>query len=185
MIDNVEALRAAVRAGQRFEYVFFWGHHSDGGPLTEKCLSQWWPCRFAVDGVTYTSAEQWMMAGKARLFGDHETLAAILAETDPKRVKALGRTVRGFDPERWGEACFELVTRGNVAKFSQNPPLRSFLLGTGEKVLVEASPLDAIWGIGLGAADERARDPLRWEGVNLLGFALMRARAAIREAPEG
>ena len=181
MLDSLEALRAAVRAGQRFEYVFFWVHRSDDGPLTAKCLSQWWPCRFTLEGREYTSTEQWMMAGKARLFGDDDTLTAIMAESEPGKVKALGRKVRGFDPERWAGACFDLVTRGNIAKFSQDPDLRAFLLGTGERVLVEASPLDAIWGIGLGAEDERASDPLRWEGQNLLGFALMRAREAIRE----
>lgn len=181
MIDNLEDLRAAVRAGQTFRYLFFWGHHpSPDGRITAACLSQWWACAFTVDGVAYSSTEQWMMAGKARLFGDEATLAAILATNDPAVVKKLGRTVRGFDEARWRATCFELVTRGNVAKFSQDPSLKAFLLGTGEAVLVEASPFDAVWGIGLGAAIEGADDPLRWEGENLLGFALMRAREALR-----
>lgn len=181
MIDNVEALRAAVREGRRFRYELFWGHRpSPDGRITSQCLSQWWACRFVVDGVTYSSTEQWMMAGKARLFGDAEALADILSESDPGKVKALGRKVRGFDEGRWEEARFELVTRGNVEKFSQDARLRSFLLGTGDAVLVEASPYDSVWGIALGASDERAKDPLRWEGLNLLGFALMRAREQLR-----
>jgi len=101
MIDDLEGLRAAVRAGQTFRYEFFWGHHpSPDGRITAACLSQWWACAFTLDGVGYTSTEQWMMAGKARLFGDETTLAAILATNDPAVVKKLGRTVRGFDEAR-------------------------------------------------------------------------------------
>lgn len=181
MIDTVEALRAAVRDGQTFRYEFFWGHRpSPDGRVTSQCLSQWWACRFVVDGVTYSSTEQWMMAGKARLFGDAEALAEILSETDPAKVKKLGRTVRGFDEARWEEARSELVTRGNVEKFSQDPKLRGFLLNTGDAILVEASPYDTVWGIGLRAEDARAKDPTTWQGLNLLGFALMRARERLR-----
>lgn len=143
-------------------------------------LSQWWPCRFEEGGQVYTSAEQYMMAGKARLFGDHEKLAEILATGDPARCKALGRQVRGFDRERWGAAAFDLVTRGNVAKLGQAPALRAHILGTGDAVLVEASPRDRIWGIGLGASNPAARDPMAWRGRNLLGFALIRARGILR-----
>jgi ribA/ribD-fused uncharacterized protein len=53
------------------------------------------------------------------------------------------------------------------------------LLGTNVRVLAEASPSDRIWGIGLGADDECASDPRRWNGLNLLGFALMSARATL------
>jgi len=184
MIDTLEDLRAAVRAGQTFRYVLFWGHHpSADGRVTAACLSQWWPCSFVIDGVTYSSTEQWMMAGKARLFGDEETLAAILATSDPSAVKKLGRKVQGFDEERWRSERFELVTRGNIAKFTQDEALRDFLLQTGDAVLVEASPFDAVWGIGLGASAEGATDPLCWKGENLLGFALMRAREALRTGP--
>jgi ribA/ribD-fused uncharacterized protein len=183
MIDDVEALREAVRAGQTFRYELFWGHHAaHAGRITAACLSQWWPCAFILDGATYASTEQWMMAGKARLFGDDAALAAIMAARDPAAVKKLGRTVQGFEQARWRSECFALVTRGNVAKFAQDAALRAFLLGTGDAVLVEASPHDAVWGIGLGADDEGARDPMRWRGENLLGFALMHAREALRDA---
>jgi len=181
MIDNVEALRAAVRDGQSFRYELFWGHKpSPDGRITNHCLSQWWACSFVVDGVTYASTEQWMMAGKARLFGDAETLAEMMAVSDPAVVKKLGRKVRGFDEEKWVAARFELVTRGNVEKFGQDERLRGFLVKTDDAVLVEASPFDPVWGIALGASDERATDPLRWEGLNLLGFALMRAREQLQ-----
>jgi ribA/ribD-fused uncharacterized protein len=174
---DLEALRRAVAAGESFTYRYFWGHKpAPDGRLSDSVFSQWWPCRFEVDGQAYSSAEQLMMAGKARLFGDEEIRAKILATHDPGAVKALGRKVRGFDEARWKAAAFELVTRGNVAKFGQDPRLRAYLLATGADVLVEASPLDAIWGIGLARDDERARDPRTWPGLNWLGFALGRAR---------
>jgi ribA/ribD-fused uncharacterized protein len=178
---DLDALRAAVAAGARFDYRFFWGHTPRAGETVgDRVFSQWWPCRFEEDGRVYTTAEQYMMAGKARLFGDAEKLAEILAVDDPARCKALGREVRGFDRDRWGAASFDLVTRGNVAKFGQDEALRAHLLATGDAVLVEASPRDRIWGIGMGASNPSARDPSGWRGRNLLGFALVRARAILR-----
>lgn len=178
---NLKQLQAAVMNGQRFEYLMFWGHRDRGGPLGPTCLSQWYRAPFTADGCRYATAEHYMMAGKARLFGDQEMLEQILDTDDPGRAKALGRKVRGFDHATWELHRSEIVTRGNVAKFSSTPRLRSYLLGTGDKVLVEASPYDRIWGIGLAAADESARDPLEWQGLNLLGFALMEARDRLRE----
>jgi ribA/ribD-fused uncharacterized protein len=181
VILDVAALRAAVAAGETFEYRFFWGHRArPDGRLSDACFSQWWPCAFEVGGRRYASAEQLMMAEKARLFGDDEARARILATGDPAEAKRLGRAVRGFDEAAWERARFDLVTDANVAKFGQDPRLRAHLLGTGEAILVEASPTDAVWGIGLAASDPRARDPRAWPGLNLLGFALARARAALR-----
>jgi ribA/ribD-fused uncharacterized protein len=94
----------------------------------------------------------------------------------------LGRQVRGFDEEAWTAARYDIVVAGSVAKFGQHEDLRAFLLATGERVLVEASPLDRVWGIGLAADDERASSPDRWVGLNLLGFALMDAREKLRAA---
>jgi hypothetical protein len=155
---------------ERDGFVFFW----NGWP------SQWHPADFTIDGVAYTCAEQFMMAEKARLFGDDETLRQILAATSPREHKALGRNVRGFDEERWTAACREVVYRGNVGKFSQNAELKALLLATGDKTLVEASPTDRIWGIGLAADDRRATDRSAWRGKNWLGEALMRVRADLR-----
>jgi len=177
---DLESLRAAVREGRTFGYRFFWGHRpSADGALTDSVFSQWWPCRFEVDGQAYTTAEKFMMAGKARLFGDDEMLARILATDDPEECKALGRKVRGFDGEKWSAHCVDLVTRGNVAKFSE-ARLGKYLLATGEEILVEASPMDRIWGIGLSRTAPDAKDPRTWRGKNLLGFALVRARAEIQ-----
>lgn len=122
-----------------------------------------------------------MMAGKARLFGDEEMLEKIMAASDPRTMKKLGRQVRGFDQAVWEQYKYALVLQGNVCKFSQNPALGQFLLSTGEQILVEASPYDRIWGIGLSATDPRAQDPRQWRGRNLLGFALTEVRDILRQ----
>ena len=175
-----EELAGLMAAGARPKWLMFWGHQPErDGSVGAGSLSQWWPSRFTVEGDEYATAEHWMMAGKARLFGDEDAVAPILAARTPAEAKNLGRLVRGFDDERWKAARFELVVAGNVAKFGQDPALRRYLLGTANRVLVEASPRDQIWGIGIGAANERAVDPARWRGRNLLGFALMEARARL------
>ncbi len=177
-----ELLAEHLARGNRVDFYFFWGHTPKApGAVDRSCLSQWFPCRFEVDGLTYTSAEQYMMASKARLFGDEPTLARILEASSPADVKQLGREVTPFDARRWADASFDAVVRGNVAKFSQRPELRTFLVGTGEQVLVEAAPRDVVWGIGLGAANPLAQQPAKWRGRNLLGFALMEAREQLRQ----
>lgn len=174
---DLETLRREWLEGKRYDFLYFWKPTPgpDGG-LGEGCLGQWWPCHFTVDGVAYNCAEQYMMAGKARMFGDGEMLAAILDSTSPKEMKALGRKVRGFDKGTWEAQCTQLVLRGNLEKFGQDPALRDYLLGTGKTILVEASPLDRIWGIGIGSSNPDARDPMKWRGKNLLGFTLTKAR---------
>jgi hypothetical protein len=129
-----------------------------------------------VNGETYPTAEHWLMACKARLFGDEDTRAQILAAREPGKAKSLGRRVRNFDEEVWRAHQCDLAARGNEEKFSQNANLQRFLLNTGDRVLVEASPLDPIWGIGMSREDDDATNPLRWRGRNLLGFALMEVR---------
>ncbi|MGW1992256.1 NADAR family protein [Embleya sp. NPDC001921] len=176
---DVASLVLRARREPRPKYVFFWGHREPREGVDSGCLSQWYPSPFTVDGVSYRTAEHWMMAGKARMFGDADAERRVLAAGHPKTAKTIGRQVRGFDERRWVDERFELIVAGNVAKFGQHPAMGAFLLGTGRRVLVEASPLDRIWGIGLAADDERAADPERWRGLNLLGFALMEARARL------
>lgn len=162
-------------------FYFFWGHTPKvAGVADRSCLSQWFPAPFEVDGVRYRTAEHWMMAEKARLFGDLESLARILAAGTPAEAKALGRKVTPFDAARWEKVRFEVVVRGSVAKFSAHPELKAFLLGTGDAVLVEASPRDRVWGIGMGASNPDAQDQSKWRGRNLLGFALVEARKRIK-----
>lgn len=177
-----DALRAALGDGSGFDYLCFWGHRATPGKIGKSAFSQWYPAAFDIDGQRYATAEHWMMAGKARLFGDEAIHARIVASDDPGRVKALGRQIAGFDQARWHEHRYALVVAGNRAKFEQNPDLGEFLRNTGDKVLVEASPVDPIWGIGLAADHPDATRPDRWPGLNLLGFALMEVRGQLRAA---
>jgi ribA/ribD-fused uncharacterized protein len=182
-VASREALIEAVRAGERVKYLHFWGHRPlPDGRVGASCLSQWWPSPFTVDGVEYATAEHWMMAAKARLFGDAEGERRVLAAGHPSEAKKAGRLVRGFDEEVWRRERFGIVVEGSGHKFAAHGELRSFLLGTGDRVLVEASPVDRVWGIGLAADAEGAHDPARWRGPNLLGFALMEARRRLRES---
>lgn len=182
-IDSWDALVRAVQAGARIKYLHFWGHRPrPDGRIGASCLSQWWPSPFTVDGVTYETAEHWMMAAKARLFGDGEAERRVLAAEHPSVAKKAGRLVRDFDEAVWERERFGIVVEGSVHKFAAREELRGFLLGTGDRVLVEASPVDRVWGIGLAASDEAAGDPERWRGPNLLGFALMEARERLRGA---
>jgi ribA/ribD-fused uncharacterized protein len=177
---------AAEKAGRPSRHLFFWGHQpSPRGDVGAGCLSQWWRETFTADGHVFASAEHYMMAHKAWLFGDDETAARILAAEHPGEAKKLGREVRGFDEAVWNDHRYDIVVRGNVAKFDRHPELRGFLLGTRARVLVEASPVDRIWGIGLTAGDRRAASPATWQGLNLLGFALMDARDTLQIAAPG
>ncbi|KAH0792233.1 NADAR family protein [Histomonas meleagridis] len=177
---NLDWLKAKVSSGEKVEYLFFWGHQGTKDNITKSCLSQWWPSSFEIEGHTYNCMEQYMMAEKARIFGDEEIRREILSNADPKRIKALGRKVKNFDGKKWDEYKNLIVVNGNYFKFSQNPDLHDFLKSTGDKVLVEASPYDKIWGIGIDQSKPEASDPFRWRGTNLLGFNLMRVRDLIQ-----
>ncbi|MFT7839174.1 NADAR family protein [Saccharothrix sp. BKS2] len=163
------------------DHLFFWGHETrPGAPVGRQCLSQWYEAPFTEDGRTYLTAEHHMMVGKALLFGDEHTARRVLAARTPAEAKSLGRQVRGFDEDTWVANRVDVVVRANLAKFGAHDELRAYLLSTGNRVLVEASPVDRIWGIGLAADDERARDPASWRGLNLLGEALMTVRERLR-----
>lgn len=177
MYRDRSQLEDAYRAKARLKFLFFWGHQaSKDGRLTSACFSQWWPASFEAGGLRYATAEHWMMAEKARLFEDHDAAEKIVVAGSPKQAKELGRQVRGFDSAAWDREKRRIVTEGSLHKFGQNVALRDFLQSTGEVVLVEASPVDRVWGIGLAADDQRAANPLLWRGDNLLGFALMEVR---------
>ena len=155
------------------EFTFFWN-----GPL-----SQWEHSIFTVDGVEYNCAEQYMMAEKARMFGDEEKLEEILEAEHPKTQKALGRSVYPFDNDVWQEdsdngraRCWNIVWSGNMAKFSQNPFLLERLVATKGTTIVEASPYDRIWGVGMREADRRITNRENWQGRNWLGEVLTNVR---------
>ncbi|MDQ8707062.1 NADAR family protein [Streptomyces sp. LHD-70] len=180
-LTELTELTERIARGERVKFLPFWGHAPrKDGRIGASCLSQWWPAPFEVDGVRYATAEHWMMAAKARLFDDAEAERKAITATSPAAAKKAGRLVRGFDEQLWQRERFSIVVEGSVHKFAAHEDLREFLLGTGKRVLVEASPVDRIWGIGLAADDPRAEDPARWRGTNLLGFALMEARGRLR-----
>lgn len=177
MVYTFEELINQYADGKTYKFLFFWGHTpSADGKITETCLSQWWMCDFTVNGVLYSCAEQYMMAEKARLFQDEEMLDRIMHAKYPKEIKAYGRAVKNFSQAVWENACYELVKRGNLAKFSQNSELWEFLKNTKQRILVEASPRDRIWGIGMGKNNPDVFCPSKWRGKNLLGFALTEVR---------
>jgi ribA/ribD-fused uncharacterized protein len=122
---------------------------------------------------------QYMMYKKALLFEDEEVANAIMRTQNPQDIKALGRKVRGFDKDKWEEVCKEYVYEANYAKFTQNPEMLEELKSYGDREIVEASPYDKIWGIGLHETDERVHDKSQWQGTNWLGEAIMRARTQI------
>ncbi len=160
------------------EFQFFWHEYDMYGEF-----SQWFYSPFVVEGIRYETAEQYMMSRKALLCEDLIRYALILNEPDPARCKKLGREVRNFEKyqSQW-EACREeVIYHGNLAKFRQNETAKEVLLSTGDKILAEASPIDAVWGIGMDARDPRCRDPQKWNGENLLGKALMRVRDMLRK----
>jgi ribA/ribD-fused uncharacterized protein len=180
-VRTVGELLSFVRDGRQPEYLLFWGHQPPpAGGAGKGCLSQWWPAPFTVDGMSYPTAEHFMMTAKALLFRDTCAADRIRAAPHPRAAKALGREVRGFDERLWAQRRFDLVVRGNLAKFGQHTDLGNYLSGTGSRVLVEASPADRVWGIGLAADDARATSPEHWPGLNLLGFALMEVRQQLR-----
>ena len=164
------------------DFLYFWKHDEEPIQKTYSCFSQWYPSVFVVDGVRYNCAEQYMMAEKARVFHDEETWQKILSSSDPEPIKKLGREVRNFVPEIWDRQSAEVVLKGNLHKFGQNKELLDILLGTGKKTLVEASPYDKIWGIGMTAEEaDRHGYPHAWKGLNKLGFILMEVRDMLRD----
>lgn len=177
----LEQLIQSRQQGKKFKYLCFWGHTSKDPKIVDKsCLSQWYPSAFELDGIHYATAEHYMMAQKAKLFADDVVFEKILASGHPNQAKKLGRLVKDYDETVWLAHRFEIVVQGSIAKFSQHAALKDFLLATGERVLVEASPVDKIWGIGLAQDDEKAEYPEKWQGLNLLGFALMQARTHLQ-----
>ncbi len=178
---DLKQIQKRYASGEKLKYIFFWKPSSEDSPADETCLGQWQPCRFEIDNITYTTAEQYMMSQKALLFGDKEIFEQIMLAQSPKEFKALGRKVKHFDEKVWKKNCLDIVVKGNVAKFSQNPEYKKYLMSTGDKILVEASPLDRIWGIGMGKDNPNAQNPLTWRGTNYLGFCLMQVRDMIKK----
>lgn len=174
---NIDWLIEKFDTGEKVKYLFFWGHTQPPGEDVGKFIfSQWFELAFEVGGIVYKTAEHWMMASKALLFEDPETFSKIIASNTPGEAKKLGRLVRNFNEEKWLHNRMDIVVKGNIQKFGQNPKAKEYLLNTKDRVLVEASPRDQIWGIGISQNNEGVENPYNWRGQNLLGFALMEAR---------
>ncbi len=162
------------------EFYFFWGHTPKKENVIDKsCLSQWFDRGFIINDIKYKNAEQYMMAKKALLFCDKEIFNKIMNISDPHSVKKLGRKIKNFNEKVWNQNCENYVYEANMAKFSQNEDLKEFILST-TGLLVEASPYDKIWGIGLSASDKRALNVETWKGLNKLGYILTKVRNDIR-----
>ena len=153
------------------DFTFFWN-----GPF-----SQWFIADFIIDGVKYNCCEQYMMAQKALIFEDHNVYNQIMNEKNPREHKALGRKIKNFDKDTWEAECRDIVYRGNYAKFTQNEDLYADMMETIGTELVEASPYDPIWGIGLAEDDSRAWDKSTWLGTNWLGEELTNVRNKLVE----
>ena len=174
---SITYLNKLISEDKRLKFLFFWGHQPNkNGTIGASCFSQWWESFFEIDGKRYLTAEHWMMAKKAELFDNHDIAAQILTCESPAKVKALGRKVTDFIPGVWDAHKYEIVKQGTFHKFNQNENLKKFLLNTNDRVIVEASPVDPVWGIGLAKDHKYAEQPENWRGDNLLGFALMEVR---------
>jgi len=179
---NIEWLSNKFESETDLKYLYFWGHTKrDDQEVGNFCFSQWFESPFTVDGQTYKTTEHWMMAQKAKLFDNHDIFEKIIACNKPGEAKKLGRQVIGFDEKTWTENRYRIVLLGNIHKFNQNRKLREYLLQTGHRILVEASPVDKIWGIGLSKDSKEINNVHKWRGLNLLGFALMETRDYMNE----
>ncbi|KVP96583.1 hypothetical protein WJ97_11910 [Burkholderia ubonensis] len=149
---------------------------------TREIYSNWHPAAFTdEEGRRFANSEQFMMCAKACIMGDLAMAEKMLAVSDPKTLKAMGRQVQNYRDELWVKHRLSIMVHGCYLKFSQNPAMKAELLATEDRILVEASPDDTIWGIGLEESDPRCLDRQQWKGLNLLGEALMVVRALLRE----
>lgn len=165
--------------GETMEKLFFWGHTEHGSNVTRACLSNFYPCKFEFNGKTFNFSEQCFMYQKAILFNDFEIAKQVLNETDVRKIKALGRKVKGFNNNLWDKHKEDFMYNACYAKFSQDNKLKDFLLNTGNSEIVEASPVDNIWGIGF-SSDKAMENVDKW-GQNLLGKVLMEVREELRK----
>ena len=176
---NKKRLSKLIDNGLNPSFLFFWKHTSKNNRLGPHVLSQWYDAPFVKDNIRYQTAEHYMMAEKARIFKDKSSLEKILSNPSPEYVKKIGRGVKSFNVKVWNRYKIDIVTQGSILKFSQNLELKNYLLSTKNKILVEASPYDPYWGIGMKSNDKYAKYPSRWKGENLLGFCLMHARKSL------
>ncbi len=139
-------------------------------------LSNWYLSNFVIDGVLFSSMEQYMMYKKAMCFDDKVVAEEILETKDVAKIKALGRQVSNYNDSIWNGMRQIIIYEGLIAKFTQNEILKEQLKSTGDAILAECAVQDKIWGIGLSMKDSNRLDIDKWKGQNLLGYALMLVR---------
>lgn len=144
-------------------HIYFWN----------SMFSNWYPIQFEYKGHQFHNSEQAFMWEKANFFNDEEIANEILQTPNPGRNKALGRKVKNFNGDKWMEVCLDIMIEVNMSKWAEMP---QDIIDTGDKIIVEASPYDKIWGIGLKPQDDKVLDEKNWDGLNLLGLALMKVR---------
>lgn len=182
MTYDIDWIKNKFDKGETIKFIFFWGHTSkDNEDIGKFIFSQWFHSPFTLDNIEYKTSEHWMMASKARLFGDHEIFKKVINAEKPGEVKELGRQIKNFDQLTWDRQKYEIVKNGNIYKFGQNQKLKDYLINTGDRVLVETSPVDTIWGIGLTHDSNNIDNPHTWKGLNLLGFSLMETRDFLKD----
>lgn len=153
-------------------HVYFW----------RGIYSNWYLCQFIdpISGRTFSSTEQAFMYYKAKTFGDDARAELVMQALTPKEAKDIGREVAGYDEKTWSNIRMSVMIHVNYLKFDQNHDIFTELMATEDKILVEASPYDLIWGVGLGEEDSLILDQNNWRGANLLGKALMQVRKSLK-----
>ena len=179
---DINWLTEKFESDENLKFAYFWGHTNKYNEKVGKyCFSQWFQSPFNVDNITYKTSEHFMMAQKALLFGDRINFEKIIVCDKPGEAKELGRQVSGYDDQIWNSQKFDIVKLGNIHKFNQNKDFYDYLLKTENRILVEASPVDAVWGIGLSQDSKDIDNIYAWRGQNLLGFVLMEVRDFLKE----
>ena len=165
-------------------FLFFSEYTNNSHNVNKTCFSNFYPAQFVDDkGITFHNSEQYLMYHKALLFNDIQIANNILSVKTPSTIKKLGRAVRNFNESKWVECRRQIMGDGLYFKFNQNQDMKNFLLSTGDLILVEASPYDTIWGIGLSETNAMNTSEYQWRGQNLLGKSLMDIRAYFRQNP--
>lgn len=178
---NISSLEVANENNTSLKYLYFWGHNKPKNQLvTKSCFSQWYESSFTINGTLYKTTEHWMMAQKALLFENHTIYKQIITCNTAAEAKKMGRQVSGFIEEKWKQHRNFIVIIGNLHKFNQNRLLGEYLLNTNNRILVEASPVNSIWGIGLAQDSQDIQNVYSWRGLNLLGFVLMEVHDLLR-----
>lgn len=164
-------------SGESLRFVFFGECHSEfTDSVGKECFSRWYSLAFEIEGKSFFCIEQYMMAEKACFFDDEECERRIMNNNDIEDITLLGQQIKIFDGFLWDNYKKDVIRQGNVAKFADNKELFEFLISTDDAILVEATPYDVVWGIGMREGDQGIDNPHNWKGENILGFTLMKIR---------